>query len=130
MGRRMSAAYHILHLDDAPSMAEFCRAVCKAAGWQYTWWSAPPPALVERVRTLRPDVLVLDINMPGMDGLEAAALLKADAATQRIPIIFLTTMTGDWYHREATRLGAAYYLVKSATTAADLRNAVQACVQS
>ena len=43
-------------------------------------------------RTEHPNLIVLDIQLPGMDGLEAVALLKADVATQAIPVVALTAM--------------------------------------
>jgi CheY-like chemotaxis protein len=47
---------------------------------------------VEKCRAERPDLVLLDVMMPVQDGTEAAAALKADPATQNIPIIFLTSL--------------------------------------
>ena len=48
-------------------------------------------------RTARPDLILMDIQLPGMDGLQAIALLKSDATTRDIPVIALTAlaMKGD-----------------------------------
>lgn len=52
---------------------------------------------IPAARELRPDLILMDIGLPGMDGWDAARLLKTDPATQRIPIIALTAhaMAGD-----------------------------------
>ncbi|WP_459805655.1 response regulator [Herbidospora sp. RD11066] len=66
---------------------------------------------VELSRSLRPDVLLLDIAMPVMSGLEAARLLLADDDAPRI--VILTTFDTDENLHEALRLGVSGYLLKS-----------------
>jgi two-component system cell cycle response regulator DivK len=63
-------------------------------------------------RTERPDLILMDVQLPGMDGLAATALLKHDPATAMIPVIALTAMamTGD---REKSRVaGCDAYIAK------------------
>ena len=52
---------------------------------------------IELVRATKPDLILMDIQMPVMDGMEATRILKADAATKNIPILALSSyaMTGD-----------------------------------
>jgi DNA-binding NarL/FixJ family response regulator len=64
-------------------------------------------------RTLKPDVLLMDIRMPNMDGLEATRLIAADADLDEVRIIILTTFDLDEYVFEALRAGAAGFLVKN-----------------
>ncbi len=45
---------------------------------------------VAQARTLKPDLILMDLSLPGMDGWEATRVLKADEATQHIPIVALT----------------------------------------
>lgn len=67
---------------------------------------------VALARELNPDVVLLDLNMPGMDGLQAIPLLRRDAPHSRILIL---TMHDDvTYLREALRAGAAGYILKKA----------------
>ncbi|MCX6008742.1 MAG: response regulator [Chloroflexi bacterium] len=47
---------------------------------------------VELTRSAKPDLLLMDIQMSGMDGLEAARIIKADSTTNKIPIIALTAL--------------------------------------
>ncbi len=67
---------------------------------------------IEKIRQEKPDVVLLDIMMPEMDGFEVCRLAKADAASQTIPIIFLTAQPQPAAVAKAMSLGAAGYLVK------------------
>jgi len=60
----------------------------------------------------KPDVVLLDLMMPGMDGFEVCQRTKADEATRDIPIIFLTAQPQPAAVARAMALGAAGYLVK------------------
>jgi CheY-like chemotaxis protein len=60
----------------------------------------------------KPDVVLLDLMMPGMDGFEVCQRAKADEATRHIPIIFLTAQPQPASVARAMALGAAGYLVK------------------
>jgi DNA-binding NarL/FixJ family response regulator len=71
------------------------------------------------VRAERPDVVLMDIRMPEMDGLEATRLLAADPALADVHVVILTTFELDDYVFEALRAGAAGFLVKD-TEPADL----------
>lgn len=59
-----------------------------------------------------PDIVLLDIMMPGMSGYEVIRHLKGDARTARIPVIFLTAMTADMDEKKGFDLGAADYITK------------------
>ena len=60
----------------------------------------------------RPDLIVLDVNMPGMDGFEVCKTLKADPVTQGIPIIFLTSHSEPEDRIHGLNIGADDYLAK------------------
>ena len=60
----------------------------------------------------RPDLILLDVMMPGLDGYTVLRLLKADAATKDIPVIFLTALTDSWDEEFGLSLGAADYIAK------------------
>ncbi|MEY9213406.1 response regulator transcription factor [Thermobifida halotolerans] len=72
----------------------------------------------------RPDVALLDIRMPGMDGLAAAERILADPRLESTRIVILTTFDIDEYIFEALRLGASGFLVKD-TEPEDLLNGVR-----
>ncbi|WP_432854763.1 response regulator [Amycolatopsis sp. CA-161197] len=65
------------------------------------------------VRALRPDVVLMDIRMPGLDGLAATARIAADPACGATRVVMLTTFDLDEYVFEALRRGAAGFLVKN-----------------
>ncbi|WP_329031637.1 response regulator transcription factor [Streptomyces sp. NBC_01725] len=67
---------------------------------------------VEAVRTTRPDVVLMDIRMPGIDGIEATRRIAADRALDRVRVVMLTTYQVDSYIFEALRWGAAGFLLK------------------
>lgn len=70
---------------------------------------------VERVRALRPDVVLMDISMGGLNGLEATARIAAEVPGTRV--IILSMHASDEYVRQALRAGASGYLIKNAATA-------------
>jgi DNA-binding NarL/FixJ family response regulator len=61
---------------------------------------------------LRPDVVLMDIRMPGLDGLAATARISADARLAGVRVLILTTFELDEYVFEALRAGASGFLVK------------------
>lgn len=67
---------------------------------------------VEAVRTTRPDVVLMDIRMPGIDGIEATRRIAADRALDQVRVVMLTTYQVDSYIFEALRWGAAGFLLK------------------
>jgi DNA-binding NarL/FixJ family response regulator len=81
-------------------------------------------AAVERARADRPDVVLMDIRMPVMDGLEAARAIAADPKLADVRVIMLTTFDLDEYVFEALRAGASGFLLKDVEPD-DLRSAVR-----
>ena len=81
---------------------------------------------VEKVRGgVQPDLMLMDITMPEMDGLAALSLLRQEPGFQRTPVFFFTALNDPDTQGQARRLGAAGYLVKGSTTWPDLRDTVR-----
>jgi len=100
--------HKILLVDDTRSFLDLettflQRAECKL------FTAATGLEAVRLARAERPDLIVLDLEMPEMNGIQACRILKADPATQKTPIIVLTSMQME---DEARRAGAEHYLRK------------------
>jgi len=63
-------------------------------------------------RATAPDLVLLDVMMPGIDGFEVCRQLKADAATSEIPVVFVTGKSDESEQQQGMALGAAGYLAK------------------
>jgi len=67
---------------------------------------------VERAKSEKPDLILMDIVMPRMTGLEACRVLKSDKETEKIPVILLTTRGEEQYVQEGYASGCSDYLTK------------------
>lgn len=68
---------------------------------------------LELIASEQPDVVLLDIMMPELSGLEVLERIKADPAIHGVPVIILTNLGGEEEQERAVELGAVAYLVKS-----------------
>ena len=83
----------------------------KAEGYQTACVTDGISAL-ERVREEKPDLILLDICLPGCNGFDVLKQLRQDPATERIPIVFLTACSTMEDRQKARHLGAAGYVIK------------------
>lgn len=86
----------ILIIEDSPLNMELVTALLSIAGHELFRSERALPG-IEIARTQPLDLILMDINMPGMDGLQAARMLRAHPATRSIPLVALTAlaMAGD-----------------------------------
>ena len=80
---------------------------------------------IAKVKTFKPDLVLLDLVMPKMDGMEALKKLKEDGETKDIPVIILTNLSDYERISEALSLGAKDYLVKANYSLSDLLEKVK-----
>ena len=114
----------VLLIEDEPNIIEAISFVLSRDGWQVATHADGSGAL-EAVRRLRPDVLILDVMLPGRSGFEILADIRADADLQGLKVLMLTAM-GQVKEREAAaRAGADLFMAKPFANA-DMLAAVRA----
>ncbi|WP_026212073.1 response regulator [Longispora albida] len=115
----------VLLADDQALVRAGFRALLAAQEGIEVVAEAPDGAEAARLAvTYQPDVVLMDIRMPGTDGLAATRLICADPALAAVRVVILTTFELDEYVFEAVRSGASGFLVKD-TEPADLIQAVR-----
>jgi len=114
----------VLIVDDYPGARYLRSRILSEAGYEVLEAATGAEALTI-ARTVIPDLILLDVNLPDISGIEVCQQLKQDPATARIPII---QVTGAWLsekHRlEGLASGAAAYLVEPVDDVTLLRNVV------
>ena len=123
-----SSPVRVLVVDDQELVrAGFCVILEAAEGIVVAGEAGDGATAVARVAELRPDVVLMDVRMPGMDGLEAARQIAGQATDggQAPRVVMLTTFDLDEYVYEALRSGASGFLLKDSPRA-DLIAAVRA----
>jgi signal transduction histidine kinase len=101
----------ILVVDDMPANVLLLVRMLAERGYRPRPVSSGPLAL-ESARAERPELILLDINMPEMNGYEVCAQLKADAALKDIPVIFISALHETMDKVKAFRAGAVDYVTK------------------
>jgi len=102
----------VLIVDDEP----FFRKVLSDLFGQKQWrvvTAATGEEAVKQAMHLRPDVIILDFHMPGLDGIATCKILKANQATSRIPVIILTAEESVELNQMAFEAGAHATMLKS-----------------
>lgn len=106
----------VLVVDDQPMFRVGLVAILGAQpGIEVAGEAADGDEAISRVRSLRPDVVLMDVRMPNRNGIEAAAAILGDErSAQRPRIVMLTTFDADDYVFAALRAGASGFLLKDA----------------
>jgi DNA-binding NarL/FixJ family response regulator len=122
-------AVRILLVDDHPIVRQGLRTLLEGrSGWEIVGEASDGIEALDKVDTLQPDVVVLDVTMPRMNGLEACRLIQQKqqkGKTSGLEVLFVTQHDSPQMMREALDAGARGYVVKS-NAARDLLEAVEA----
>lgn len=120
-------AIRILLVDDHPVVRQGLKTLLEGqSGWEVVGEASNGLEALDKANSLQPDVMVLDITMPGMNGLQACRLLRKK--TPNVEILFVTQHDSAQMMREALDAGAKGYVVKS-NAARDLLEAVKSVSQ-
>lgn len=105
----------ILVVEDTPVNLELVVDLLEAAGHTVLTAEAAEPGIALARREV-PDLILMDVDLPGIDGLAATRLLKQDPATRAIPVIALTAHAMPQDERDARCAGCVGYLTKPIDT--------------
>ncbi len=101
----------IVVVDDDREISGAVRDLLVPEGFTVDCPSEPRAALVETIREV-PDLVILDVNMPGMTGWEFCAILRRQSATREVPVLFLTGRAEVKDRITAMQLGGSDFLAK------------------
>jgi DNA-binding response OmpR family regulator len=118
---------HILAVDDDPRVRRFVSQTLKGAGHDVVTVGDAESALAQLLMS-RPDLFLLDINLPGMHGLALAEKLQSQKGTWAIPVVILSVRTDPRDKVAAFASGAVTYLEKPFKKA-DLVDAVRSALE-
>ncbi len=106
-----SQKYTVLIVDDTPTNLGVVADYLESCGFEIMMAQSGEKAL-KRVRYARPDIILLDVMMPGLDGFETCRRLKADEVSQDIPVIFMTALVNTEDKVKGFEVGAVDYVTK------------------
>ena len=106
-----TAQRRLLIVDDEPDIREFLSLTLEASGYDVTLAEDGVRAAA-LVRRLLPDAVILDVMMPGVDGIAVLRALRRDPVTHDIPVVLLTAKTADGDVWDGWEAGASYYMTK------------------
>jgi two-component system, chemotaxis family, chemotaxis protein CheY len=101
----------ILVIDDDATMRQLLR-MHLAALQHSVEVAADASEAIRSILARTPDLIISDLNMPYMDGLELLKALRGDDITKAVPVIMITGSTSDEHWMEAMKLGVTRYVVK------------------
>lgn len=113
----------VLLIEDETNIAEAIRFILSRDGWQVQVLGEGAAALAT-VADYRPDVVILDLMLPDMSGLDILTALRAGEATKTLPVLMLTAKGQGRDREAATRAGVSAFMTKPFANAA-IRAAVR-----
>jgi twitching motility two-component system response regulator PilH len=118
----------ILIVDDSPTEVHVMKKALEGKGYKIESASDGAEAIV-KAKALKPDLIFMDVVMPGINGFQATRKLSADPETKSIPVIMVTSKDQETDRIWGMRQGAIDYMVKPVSTA-ELIEKAQAALNS
>lgn len=109
----MTASGRVLLVEDDKFLRRACEASLKQRGFEVVTATDGEEGLQRAREAPRPDVILLDLLMPKLPGIDVLRALKGDPSTADIPVVILSNSSRDEDKREAVTLGAVGYYVKA-----------------
>ena len=106
-----TTSYRILVVEDAPDTCELLRLLFEAEGYEVLT-AGDGLSAVEMARTESPDVIVMDMSLPGLDGYHAAKLIRLEPALAGVPLIACTAFNRWEWRGKAIAAGFDAFLTK------------------
>jgi CheY-like chemotaxis protein len=113
----------ILIVDDNLDLCRPMAALLKHRGYNSQYATSGEDAL-KQVAAALPDLIILDVMMPEMDGLEVLRRLKAQSITQQIPVVMFSAVADPEFRTHALGKGASDYWIKAGIDFADLHDRI------
>jgi signal transduction histidine kinase len=111
MNDSLSQKMHILLVDDNPTNLKVLFEAIGGYGWK-ALMATDGESAIEQAEYAQPDLILLDVMMPGIDGFETCRRLKANPVTENIPVIFMTALADTTDKVRGLEIGAVDYITK------------------
>ena len=117
----------VLLVDDTRTLLSLIQVYLM--GWEIEFHEAKDGLVgLAKARELQPDLIVSDVRMPGLDGFELCAAVRADAGLAAVPFVLLTSLTDETSRRKGRLVGASAFLTKPVSVE-ELRRTVGTLLQ-
>lgn len=105
-------SYKIIYIDDTRYFREIYEEAFSKAGIEIKTLPYARGDIIKEITNYQPDLILLDICMPGITGFDAISIIKNDQKTKNIPVFFFSNIKSPDYIKKGIELGAKKYLVK------------------
>jgi len=106
VGDRVKELISVVYVEDDPDIRELVEIIFERDSTLRLYTCGPVPDILERIRGAQPDIVLLDVMMPGMDGRTVANRMRADPALVSVPFVFMTAKARPQELAELYKLGA------------------------